>query len=75
MMSELIFKFISVILCNSIFNTVMVRISEALIKFDIGENSLGLGNIALDTYYIYMKGSAIEFLSVLGRGSNISRGD
>jgi len=55
MMSELIFKFISVILCNSIFNTVMVRISEALIKFDM-KNSLGLGNIALDTYYIYRLG-------------------
>jgi len=61
MMSELIFKFISVILCNSIFNTVMVRISEALIKFDIGENSLGLGNIALDTYYIYRLEKTCQF--------------
>jgi len=60
MMSELIFKFISVILCNSIFNTVMVRISEALIKFDM-ENSLGLGNIALDTYYIYRLGKPCQF--------------
>jgi hypothetical protein len=60
MMSELIFKFISVILCNSIFNTVMVRISEALIKFDM-KNSLGLGNIALDTYYIYRLGKPCQF--------------
>jgi len=59
MMFELIFKFISVILCNSIFNTVMVRISEALIKFDM-ENSLGMGNIALDTYYIYRLGKPCQ---------------